>query len=181
MNKPSEPSSESTDSKLKKYLKRIKYFFLLVSGLLLKRAINYPFDYVVYPIVIAWLGSIIGGIILTLIALVVNVFIIRAYDWSKTDWFLIEKLKSIENNTETTLFVRLLKFFRKNKVVTFLILCLDDPVTVTLYFRKGSHLYNGMSKEDWRNYFISSIIANVYWIIGWSLVIEIFRWIVERF
>ncbi len=169
------------ESLLRRIIRRIKYAILLATGLVLRNAINYPFDYVVYPIVLAWLGSVIGGIVLLFLGLFINILIIRAYDWSKTDWFLIEKLKSVQDSDEKTLFVRLLQFFRRSKVLTFLILCLDDPVTVTLYFRKGNYRYNGMTAYDWKIFLLSNVFSNLYWIVGWSLVIEFVKFLMEKF
>lgn len=162
-------------------IRRVKYAFLFATGLVLRNAIDYPFDYVVYPIVLAWLGSVKGGIVLLILGVFINVLIIRAYDWSKTDWFLIEKLKSLQEDSQQTIFIRLLKFFRRSPIFTFLVLCLDDPVTVTLYFRKGNHMYNGMTAYDWKIFILANIISNLYWIVGWSLVIEFVQFLMDKF
>jgi len=169
------------NSLLQRIIRRVKYAFLFAAGLVLRNAIDYPFDYVVYPIVLAWLGSVKGGIVLLILGVFINILIIRAYDWSKTDWFLIEKLKSLQEDSQETLFIRVLKFFRKSSILTFLILCIDDPVTVTLYFRKGNHMYNGMTAYDWKIFLLANVVSNLYWIVGWSLVIEFVKFLMEKF
>lgn len=152
----------------------------LIAGVAMKRAITWPFDYVLYPAVLLWLGNVIGGLVMIVLATLYNVLLIKAYDWSKTDWLLIEKIKQSQNDEDAKGWMMwLLKRVKEQKVLTFLILSLDDPVTVTLYFRKGSYQYNGMSSFDWKIFLLSSVVSNVYWIIGWAAIIEIGKFIIE--
>lgn len=146
------------------------------AGLAMRWVINHGFDYLLYPIILVALGSTVGGIVLTVLATVINIFIIRAYDWSQTDWFLIEKLKSkVNDDSHTGLRARIYNFIRKNDVLMFFLLNLDDPVTATLYLRKGHYQYNGMKKRDWIIFLCSNVVSNFYWIVGWVLVIETFK------
>jgi hypothetical protein len=146
----------------------------LSAGLIMRWVINHGFDYILYPVVLVWLGNTIGGTVLTILATIINIYLIKAYDWSKTDWFLIEKLKlTIENNTYTGWKHKLLNLFKQNRITVFFILCLDDPITVTLYFRKGSYKYNGMSLHDWKVFILANIVSNFYWIVGWAFIIEL--------
>lgn len=155
---------------------------LLSSGLFLRAVINHGFDYVLYPVVLLWLGNLYGGIVLTILAVVVNIAIIKAYDWSKTDWLLIERLKkNRDSDMHEGWKGGFFRFLRRNNVLAFLILCIDDPVTVTLYFRKGHYEYNGMTKRDWYIFIAANIVSNLYWIIGWVAIIELFRLIVAFF
>ena len=151
------------------------------AGLLLKHSINEPFDLILYPAVLLWLGNIWGGLVMTALSVVLNVIIIRAYDWSKTDWLLIETLKGVRDEAVSVgkrkrLIRRLLQ---KSDTLAFFILCLDDPITATLYLRKGSHQYNGMSARDWKIFFAATIVANLYWIIGIASVIEVVKWLLR--
>jgi hypothetical protein len=57
------------------------------------------------------------------------------------------------------------------------VLCLDDPVTVTLYFREGSYQFNGLNSRDWRVFLAATLVSNMYWIAGWAGIIELGRWI----
>lgn len=150
----------------------------LSAGLALRWIINHGFDYVLYPVVLVAFGTTVGGIILTILALIINVLIIRAYDWSQTDWLLIEKLKSkVHDESHTGIKGRIFDFIRRNNVLMFFVLNLDDPITATLYLREGAYQYNGLTKRDWGIYIASNIVSNFYWIIGWSLIIEAFKYV----
>lgn len=153
-------------------------------GVAVRWVVNHWFDYLLYPIVLAWLGTLYGGIALILLAGVINIGLIRAYDWSKTDWFLIEKIKSlIEQNEQGSVegmsrwFAWLLRHTRQRPVLVFFVLCIDDPITVTLYFREGSYQFNGMNRKDWWIFLAANVVSNLYWIFGWVAIIEVFRWI----
>lgn len=157
-------------------------------GVLIRWVVNHWFDYLLYPVVLAWLGSVWGGIALIVLAGVINIGLIRAYDWSKTDWLLIEKIKhlgeQIESEEDVGLpkwLVKILKHTRKRPVLTFFALCVDDPVTVALYFRKGSYQFNGMSRRDWYIFLAANVVSNFYWIVGWSAIIKGFRYLVSFF
>ena len=65
----------------------------LAAGLLMKRFINWPFDFVLYPLAMVSLGDLWGGAVMVALSLLGNLVIIRAYDWSQTDWLAIEALK----------------------------------------------------------------------------------------
>ncbi len=148
----------------------------LGAGLAMKRFINYPFDLVLYPAMMIWLGYIWGGFVMTLLSVFLNLLIIKGYDWSKTDWLLIETLKGIREEPSAGKSKQFLgKFLQKSNVLAFFVLCFDDPITVTLYLRHGSYQYNGMSRHDWKMFFSATVIANLYWIVGWAAVIETVR------
>jgi hypothetical protein len=149
---------------------------VLATGLSLRWASNHSFDYVLYPVVLLWLGNNLGGVVLTVLATILNVLVIKAYDWSKVDWFWIEKIKHAgELKGHEGWKAHFFNFVQKNKILTFLILCLDDPVTVTLYFREGSYRYNGMSKRDWKIFLAANVVSNLYWIVGWVAIIGLFQ------
>jgi hypothetical protein len=148
------------------------------TGQAILRAINYPFDYILYPIILLSLGSVTGGLLMFLLSLIFNVVIIQLYDWSKVDWLLLEKIKQMQQRDDSDgWWMRVLHTVRKNKVLTFLVLCIDDPVTVTLYFREGSYQFNGLRARDWRIFLAATVVSNLYWVLGWVGVIEFFRWI----
>lgn len=146
------------------------------SGIAMKKTMEFVFDYVLYPFTLAWLGYLWGGIIMTAAAIILNILIIRAYDWAKVDWLFIEEIKSIRDNGEHVRLPRGLNWLkpvlRKGDVPAFFVLCLDDPVTATLYLRKGSHLYNGLNRREWLIFWAANIVSNLYWIIGIAAVFE---------
>ena len=72
----------------------LESWLTLAAGLVLKRAINWPFDFILYPFMIYRLGPVWGGLVMTLLSIPFNLLTIRGYDWSKTDWLMIERVKS---------------------------------------------------------------------------------------
>lgn len=64
---------------------------------------------------------------------------------------------------------------RRSNVATFFVLCADDPVTCTLYFREGK--YNGLKKRDWGIFLAATVVSNIYWIIGIAVALRIAAWL----
>lgn len=157
----------------------LKRGLTLAAGLAIKRTINWPFDFVLYPMMIIWLGNIWGGLVLTILSIFLNLLVIRGYDWSKTDWLGIEALKGLrEAQSEGRWHSLFGKILRKSDALAFFLLCLDDPITVTLYLRRGQCQYNGMTSRDWKIFLSATVVANLYWIVGWSVVIKTAKWLI---
>ncbi len=151
---------------------------ILATGLSIKKLLEFGFDMVLYPAALALLGYVTGGAVMMAAAIILNALIIKAYDWSKTDWLYIEEIKKVRDSDDVKLpgILNILKpLLRKGDIFAFFILCFDDPVTVVLYLRKGSHLYNGMSSRDWKIFFAANVVANLYWITGLIAIIETFK------
>ncbi len=144
-------------------------------GFTLKKSSDYAFDYVVYPVVIISLGYVWGGVVMTLLSVAMNILIIKAYDWAKQDLLMIELLKStIHQDKDGMRFLLLRKFIRNNNIAAFFFLSwVDDPIVVTLYLRKGSYQYNGMSFRDWNIFLGSTVVSNMFWIISLGSIIEL--------
>ena len=151
----------------------LKRALLVGAGLAMKQAINWPFDLILYPLMMLWLGHLWGGIVMTILSVFLNLLVIAGYDWAKTDWLLIEALKQIRDDPPSNGWRGLVgRLLRKGDVPAFFILCADDPITVTLYLRQGSYQFNGLSGRDWRIFLAATVVANLYWIVGWAMVIE---------
>lgn len=154
---------------------------ILTAGLFLKRAVNYPFDYVLYPLMLLWLGYLWGGLVMILLATVLNLLIIWAYDWSKTDWLLIETLKEVRHGDSENRWQKIVRaLLRKGDIPAFFVLSLDDPVTTMLYLRHGVREYNGMSARDWWIFVASTVVSNLYWILGIAVVLESITWVIAQ-
>ena len=137
------------------------------SGIVMKKSMEFAFDYVLYPAALIWLGYIWGSILMTAAAVILNYLIIRAYDWAKVDWLFIEEVKKIRDGEDVKLtgILKWLKpLLKKGDVVAFFALCADDPVTAVLYLRKGSHLYDGLDQREWRIFWAANLVSNLYWI-----------------
>ena len=143
----------------------------LVAGLMMKRLINWPLDYVLYPAMMLWLGNIMGSLVMIALSVPLNVCVIYAYDWAQTDWLLIETLKKFRDSSQKSGWRRhIASLMEKSDIIFFFVLCWDDPITVVLYFRHGS--FNGMTGRDWKIFFAATVVANLYWIVLWTMVLE---------
>ena len=66
----------------------------------IKKSLDYGFDYLLYPVTLLWLGYLWGGILMTAASVVLNLATIRAYDWSRRHWLLIETIKQLRDEPE---------------------------------------------------------------------------------
>ena len=62
----------------------------LAIGFLGNWVMVYSFDFFLYPFVIWKLGLLLGGIVMSILSLLVCLLTIWLYDWSKRDWLGIE-------------------------------------------------------------------------------------------
>jgi hypothetical protein len=152
---------------------------LLASGLVLKKAMDYLFDYGVYPVALLAFGTVAGGLLMTAISVVMNILVIRAYDWARMDFLFLEGLKEFRS-CETGPWWRrkLARLQRAGDLPAFVLLSwFEDPVVVTLYLRRGSHLYNGFARRDWIVFAGSSVLANLFWTLNLTSVMALLWWI----
>lgn len=133
------------------------------------------FDYAIYPAVIAWLGAVYGGLLMTALSAFMCWLYVLAYDWSGKDWFGFELLKEARDGEEVEGrvggFVQ--KIARKGDWAAFLALSMyADPFFTTVYMRKGSAAYNGMSRRDWGIFWGSVLVANLWWTVAMTGAVE---------
>ena len=55
-----------------------------------KQVEEFVFDYTLYPAVIALLGAVTGGLVMTVFSALLCYLYIRFYDWSQKDWLGLE-------------------------------------------------------------------------------------------
>lgn len=129
--------------------------------------IGIGFDYGIYGLTIATLGPVKGGLLMIAVSFLLDLVLIRFYDWSKTDWLGIETLKDIRENHARTRPEKLLQWLlRKGDAVALVVLSFKlNPFNVMLYLRRGAYLYNGMARRDWLVLITSTLIGNLYWIL----------------
>lgn len=160
---------------------------LVVVGHTVKHFEEYVFDWLIYGIVVTkctstW-GPFKGGLIAFAIMAPISALIcfayIRFYDWAKIDWLGIETVKELHEVETKRWFGRLLqKMLRWGSLPAFIFLCImSDPFVVTVYFRKGAHKHDGLTRRDWGIFWGSVLFANAYWTLGWTIAIELV-WVV---
>lgn len=146
-------------------------------GFASKKLLDSAFDFVAYPAALIALGVVWGGALMTVLSVVVNILLIRTYDTLRCDFLLLEALKSLQCAKGSSRLQQLVAWvLRRGDVPAFFVLSwIEDAVVVTLYLRKGSHLYNGLSRRDWTIFVASTVTANLFWIVSVSSIIEIVR------
>lgn len=146
-------------------------------GVALKKGLDSGFDYVVYPAALLVLGYGWGGLVMTLLSVAVNVVFIRAYDWARCDFLLIERLKRMQV-VGTGAGSPVVRALRVRKTLAFFVLSwVEDPAVVTLYLRTGSHRFDGLSRADWMIFLASTVVSNLMWMAGIGAVAETLRWL----
>src|SRR3989344_3513973 len=73
---------------------------IMAVGHSFKQAEGFIFNYTVYPAAIAWLGAVMGGLVMTVFSAFICYLYILFYDWSKKDWLGLELLKDIRDGEE---------------------------------------------------------------------------------
>ena len=148
----------------------------LAVGLTASKAIDYLFDFALYPFVIYQLGILVGGLVMMLLSFLACLLTLWFYDWSKRDWLGIEAIKSLRGYEGDLKLGRLTGWLlRKSDPVIFLVLSLNyDPFITTAYLRHGA--FNGMNRRDWRIFLGGTLVANVYWTLACFLGISLVEW-----
>lgn len=161
---------------------------------------SWMFDNLLYPAVIAWLGLVWGGAVMTFTAILITFFMLIGYDRSRTDWLGIDSLDVMKD--EGLAWVRQWEKKRyRSRILTFLAKMLlflpkeffklaawmlerggalaftflsfqTDPFITTAYFRRGKK--KGLRRKDWVIFFSSGLLGNIYWSLrSYGLVVVI--------
>ncbi len=139
-----------------------------VAGYSTATAVSVVIDDLLWPVVMLWQGSVWGGVIMFLIALLANLVMIWAYDKIKKDLFCFEDLRALAENEQATRGMRLLAWFvRAGKVPAFLAISFYDPFISVLYMRRGAGKYQ-MENRDWGYFMLAMFIACTGWTACWG-------------
>lgn len=140
-----------------------------VIGVMSYKAVDYTFDYALYPWVIYQLGLLYGGLVMAVLSLLSCLLNLRVYDWLKRDWLGIERVKAMRIYTGASRTRRLIAWLlTRSDVAAFVVLSVRfDPFITTAFLRHGS--YNGLSRRDWRIFCGSVILSNASWaVVCWG-------------
>ena len=135
----------------------------LAVGFTANKTQEYLFDYLLYPFVIFRLGVWLGGAVMALLSLAFCLLSLKIYDWLKRDWLGIEAVKGLKDYTGPSRWRRTTAWMlqRGDPVACLFLSIKFDPFITTLYLRRGA--YNGLNRRDWKIFFASWLIANLYW------------------
>ncbi len=164
-------------------------------------SIEYAFNYGIYIPVVALLGAVHGGIVMTVLSFATCYLILRFYDWAKRDWLGIEVAKEVADFGPewikklqihslfwkivwwpfSKIALLLLWAVRKGGLVAFFFLSIfTDPFTTTVFLRRES--FNGLTKNDWAVFVGSVLVGNFYCTCRTVVIIyatKLFLWITE--
>ena len=141
-------------------------------------SMNMAINWVLDPLVVLLLNRNIGGmrgfaltwVLLAAMSFFVCYLLLLFYDWSKKDWLGIEAVKTLKTlkELEGSSFKRMIaKIIQRGDAFAVIALSIIfDPFIVIAYVRHGANQYNGLTKKDWKIFFISILISN-----GWETVI----------
>lgn len=135
----------------------------LATGISVLSLTNFLFDYILYPLVIYWLGLLVGGIVMAGLSFLTCWLMLWFYDRSARDWLGIEAAKQVRDYAGHSRWRRGLAWsLQRGDVVACVALSIYfDPFITTAYLRRGS--FNGMNRRDWRIFWASWFIGNLYW------------------
>ena len=136
----------------------------LGTGFLTWKAVEYAFDYALYPFVIWKLGPWMGGVLMALLSLVSCLLLLCLYDRLGRDWLGLEFVKNLRHYDGSSRWRRGLAWLvTRGDLPAFLALSIYyDPFITTAYLRHGA--FNGMTRRDWRIFLASWLIGNLLWI-----------------
>ncbi|MBF0555919.1 MAG: hypothetical protein HQK96_15450 [Nitrospirae bacterium] len=102
---------------------------------------------------------------MTVLAGIACYLLIIFYDWSKKDWLGIETVKGLQKYEGNSKIRRFASYVlkRSDAVVMLFLSVKYDAFITTAYMRHGSYQFNGMSKRDWKIFFLSLLLSNIYW------------------
>ncbi len=101
---------------------------------------------------------------------------LRLYDWLKKDWFGFEAVKSIQHQFAGNRWIG--KFLKLGDTAAFFALSIyADPFMVTVYLRKQSSQFNGLTKRDYAIFWSSVIVSNAYWTLRWTVLVVLALWL----
>jgi len=133
----------------------------------------WPFDFLLYPYVIATFGWIGGGVVMTLASFIYCLLTFKFYDWAKKDWIGIETLKEVQEIKGQSFFSKIIGKLNKHSWLAFIVFSLQtDPFITTVFMREGAHQYRRLSKRDWKIFLGSLLLGNVFWTLVCGLGLE---------
>ena len=158
-----------------------KKLILWTTGISSYYLVTWVYDYVVVASCIWYFGLLLGGLIIFIVSIILDLITLMFYDWYKKDWLTLEELKDVENK-KGKIGIVLNYIHNKTTIISVIILSIFiNPFVVVTYMRKGSHQYNGLKKRDWIIFFSSTIVCNGYWILVIGSGVKIIKYVQHLF
>lgn len=152
---------------------------ILGVGLLGNQAFVWSFDFVLYPYVMWRFGLLQGWLIMTALSAATSWLTLLFYDWSKKDWLGIEAIKELKEAPGQGRLSRFLgRLMQRGDGLAMLVLSVQfDPFITMAYLRPGSYRFNGLTPREWRLFWFSVLVGNLYWSVVAFTGVAVFRWV----
>lgn len=168
--------------------------------------LDWPFDNILYPTVLLWQGPYIGAAIMMALALIVNLALLLIYVRIGEDWLGVNGVEYLKERghvwvdrlyarprsvvgfvvkglayVPSRVYLIALWALRKNDGTAFVALSIfEDAFRTTAFLRHGRT--DPMSKGDWRIFWGSVVVSNLYWSFRWSVIIGLAKiWLPSLF
>lgn len=152
-------------------------------GHLVYATVNWFFDNVLYIFVVYQFGLLVGGAIMTTVSLVLSAATLLVYEKMRIDWVGVGSLARLTSVPNPSWWQRIVRWaMRRGNVAIFIALCIfQDPFITTAYFRQGR--FDGLDGRDWRIFFGSVFLSNLYWTLrsglAAAILVSALRWITQ--
>ena len=122
--------------------------------------LNHAFDYMLYPLVVLLLGTLRGGVAMTILAVLLNYRLVQIYSKSQYDWYGFEwmKVKAAEQGTGWAG-----TFLRMGMVPAFVFLSWEDPFKAFILVRGKKGVGCKFGRLDWITFLGANILGNLIW------------------
>ncbi len=162
---------------------------------------DYWFDNILYPAVLLRFGTLIGLIILIILSGLISFRLLVLHTRSKVDWLGVDVVEVIKANTRakiekfyskkgvwweilhitTYVFILPLRIvlwaLDKNDFAAFVALSIyTDAFKTTAFLRHGRK--GKLSRRDYKIFYSSIVLSNLWWTLRWSVIIEFIKWLV---
>ncbi len=171
---------------------------LILKAYAILESIDWAFDNLLYPTILAWLGSLVGGIIMTILSALACYILLMYYIQSKEDWLGVDVMEEVKEQgggwvqklyskkgrwwkllhitafIPAKMFLVVLWLLKKNDVVIFFTLSIyQDAFRTTAFLRHGRK--GDLDHRDWAIFWASIAVSNVWWTFRWSIIIVAFK------
>ncbi len=154
---------------------------IIGSGHTISIIINWFFDVILYTASVALFGFWGGLAVMLPLSVVLNIGLIKLYDKTGKDWLGFEALKEGKESAVADAPEWLRSIINSSDLLATIAILFYDPLLATIYLRKREQAHKGISRRDWKIFWLSTVLANI----GWTAVVfggvSVFKWLLGIF
>ena len=154
-----------------------KKIAVIVSGHSIWYTVSWLYDHMLYPAVLAAIGYVWGGALMTVMSFIICGGMLLHYHHKKIDWVGASYVETFRtsDHSDKHFTVRFASWaVKKGDGFMFLFLTIfKDPFIAIAYLTRGK--FEKITPRTWLLFSLSILVANLYWIITWGVVIEFIK------